>query len=62
MATDVKLQVPSQVPLHAPPQEPSRVARARRYVALDAARGFVMMYAQLRLLAAGWSSNRLRKW
>ena len=67
MATGVKLQVPSQVPLHAPPQEPSRVARARRYVALDAARGFVMVYLctegfGLSYLRGGPTAARVASW
>ena len=66
MATDVKLQVSSQVALCAP-QEPSRVAPARRYLALDAARGFVMVYLctegfGLSYLRGGPTAARVASW
>jgi predicted acyltransferase len=67
MATDLKLQMPSQVPSQESSPVQSRVAPTRRYVALDAARGFVMMYLctegfGLSYLKGGPTAARIASW
>jgi len=64
MATDVKFPPASQVPREEP-RAPA--APARRYVALDAARGFVMMYLctegfGLSYLKGGPTATRVASW
>ena len=63
MASDVKLQAPSE----AQSQSPPRVAPTQRYVALDAARGFVMIYLctegfGLSYLKGGPTAGRIASW
>ena len=63
MAAEVKLPVPSQVLSPGP----SQVAPTRRYVALDAARGFVMVYLctegfGLSYLKGGPTAARVASW
>ena len=63
MATNVTLQMPAEIPLQTSP----RVAPTRRYVALDAARGFVMIYLctegfGLSYLKSGPAATRVASW
>jgi predicted acyltransferase len=63
MVADAKLQAPSEAPSPASP----RVAPTQRYVALDAARGFVMIYLctegfGLSYLKGGPTAARIASW
>ncbi|MGA2077700.1 MAG: DUF5009 domain-containing protein [Terriglobia bacterium] len=67
MATEVNLHVPAEAPSQAPSQRSPRVAPAKRYVALDAARGFVMIYLctegfGLSYLKGGPTTARVASW